>query len=192
MRVLEATANTVEAIRKAWELRHDLTRSQGKNYSLAARSRSSANEYSGEFAVRAVDQQYDEDGKLVSFSMRIFSGLYPETVVRPAGRVLLAGRVLMTIPYLIQTISSEDYNLDNPLFLWFRLDMTYSQFAYYWNITESGDPPEVEGDEYKTNIFTLIAVIRNGEVFQANYGPILITDRYYDETITEETDNAGN
>ena len=71
MRVLEATNNTIEAIRKAWELRHDLTSSDARNYSLSAGTRKKDSyEYSGEFAVRIAESEIAEDGSLASVDSR--------------------------------------------------------------------------------------------------------------------------
>lgn len=75
MRVLEATNNTIEAIRKAWELRHDLTSSDARNYSLSAGSRKKdSNEYSGEFAVRIAGSETAEDGSLASLTVEVRNG----------------------------------------------------------------------------------------------------------------------
>ena len=50
--------------------------------------------------------------------------------------------------------------------------------------TNEDEMPDDE-TESETTVYHLLAVIRDGKVIQAHYGPIHIMDRYYDETVTE-------
>ena len=83
MRVLEATGNTVEAIRKAWELRQDLTdkenRRNSRSSSVSSRSGSSSYGYSGEFRLSLAGSESGEDGALKNLTLRISNGLLDNT-----------------------------------------------------------------------------------------------------------------
>lgn len=182
MRVLEATGNTVEAIRKAWELRHDLTDPENsRNYSLSAGSRTIDSGYSGEFKVSLTGSSNQEDGTPRSLSLSVRNGLYGSNCSY-AGRILLAGQFITNSPLYTQTIYSDQYNLSS-LHLWHRIDCG-STFQCAYELKDTNEMPKGR-ENYYASIYTLLAVIREGRLYQAHYGPIIITDRYYDETVTQ-------
>ena len=191
MRVLEATNNTVEAIRKAWELRHDLTSSDARNYSLSADTRKKDSyEYSGEFAVRIVESETAEDGSLASLTIEVRNGFgyYSEGTSVP-GRIVVSGRTIGMGGYLKQTLFASDYDLDN-LYVWHKINLEdwsgESDLPRYYLFTSSFETPKEEDDSSdKSFYYTLLAVIREGVVYQTHFGPIVITDRYFDESALE-------
>ncbi len=191
MRVLEATNNTVEAIRKAWNLRHDLTSSDTRNYSLSAGTRKKdSNEYSGEFAVRIVESETAGDGSLASLTIEVRNGFeYYSGGTSVPGRIIVSGRIIGMGGYLKQTLSASDYDLDN-LYVWHKILLENwsgnSQIPRSYVFTNSFETPKEENDSSDSNYYTLLAVIREGVVYQTHFGPILITDRYFDESALEE------
>ena len=191
MRVLEATNNTIEAIRKAWELRHDLTSSDARNYSLSAGSRKKDSyEYSGEFAVRIVESETAEDGSLASLTIEVRNGFeYYSGGTSVPGRIIVSGRIIGMGGYLKQTLSASDYDLDN-LYVWHKILLENwsgnSQIPGSYVFTNSFETPKEENNSSDSNYYTLLAVIRKGVVYQTHYGPILITDRYFDKSTLEE------
>lgn len=191
MRVLEATNNTVEAIRKAWNLRHDLTSSDTRNYSLSAGTRKKdSNEYSGEFAVRIVESETAGDGSLASLTIEVRNGFeYYSGGTSVPGRIIVSGRIIGMGGYLKQTLSASDYDLDN-LYVWHKILLENwsgnSQIPRSYVFTNSFETPKEENDSPDSNYYTLLAVIREGVVYQTHFGPILITDRYFDESALEE------
>ena len=191
MRVLEATNNTVEAIRKAWNLRHDLTSSDTRNYSLSAGTRKKdSNEYSGEFAVRIVESETAGDGSLASLTIEVRNGFeYYSGGTSVPGRIIVSGRIIGMGFYLKQTLSASDYDLDN-LYVWHKILLENwsgnSQIPRSYVFTNSFETPKEENDSPDSNYYTLLAVIREGVVYQTHFGPILITDRYFDESALEE------
>ena len=191
MRVLEATNNTVEAIRKAWNLRHDLTSSDTRNYSLSAGTRKKdSNEYSGEFAVRIVESETAGDGSLASLTIEVRNGFeYYSGGTSVPGRIIVSGRIIGMGGYLKQTLSASDYDLDN-LYVWHKILLENwsgnSQIPRSYVFTNSFETPKEENDSPDSNYYTLLAVIRDGVVYQTHFGPILITDRYFDESALEE------
>lgn len=191
MRVLEATNNTVEAIRKAWNLRHDLTSSDTRNYSLSAGTRKKdSNEYSGEFAVRIVESETAGNGSLASLTIEVRNGFeYYSGGTSVPGRIIVSGRIIGMGGYLKQTLSASDYDLDN-LYVWHKILLENwsgnSQIPRSYVFTNSFETPKEENDSSDSNYYTLLAVIREGVVYQTHFGPILITDRYFDESALEE------
>ena len=191
MRVLEATNNTVEAIRKAWNLRHDLTSSDTRNYSLSAGTRKKdSNEYSGEFAVRIVESETAGDGSLASLTIEVRNGFgYYSGGTSVPGRIIVSGRTIGMGGYLKQTLSASDYDLDN-LYVWHKILLENwsgnSQIPRSYVFTNSFETPKDENDSPDSNYYTLLAVIRDGVVYQTHFGPIVITDRYFDESDLEE------
>ena len=188
MKVLEATANTVEAIRKAWELRHDLTDSgNSRNYSLAAGKRGQSSGYSGEFKVSVGEIQREEEnsGEIISLELFIRNGLelYGNNSYPPAGWITLAGkRVAKTPAYQNTFYQGGEYEL-SCLYVWHRVAFNVSIMSSF--VFSSEDEMPEDETESETTFYTLLAVIRDGQVCQAHYGPINITDRYYDDTVTE-------
>lgn len=191
MRVIEATANTVEAIRKAWELRHDLTDTgNSRNYSLAAGKRSQNPGYSGEFKVSVYNvvrssEEEENPGEISSLELFIRNGLalYVNDSNPPAGWITLAGkRVAKTAAYRNTFHQGGEYDLSN-LYVWHRVvfeTSIHSSFVF----TNEDEMPDDE-TESETTVYHLLAIIRDGKVIQAHYGPIHMMDRYYDETVTE-------
>ena len=188
MRVLEATNNTIEAIRKAWELRHDLTSSDARNYSLSAGTRKKDSyEYSGEFAVRIAGSETAEDGSLASLTVEVRNGFgYSSGNTSVPGRFIVSGRTIGMGSYLKQTLSASDYDLDN-LYVWHKINLEDwsgdSALPRSYVFTNSFETPKEENDSSdKSFYYTLLAVIREGVVYQTHFGPIVITDRYFDES----------
>ena len=191
MRVIEATANTVEAIRKAWELRHDLTDTgNSRNYSLAAGKRCQNSGYSGEFKVSVGEivrntEEEDNPGGIASLELFIRNGLalYVNDSNPPAGWITLAGKRVAKTPAYHNTFSQgEEYDLSN-LYVWHRVVFETSIHSSFVFTNDDEMPDDETGSE--TTVYHLLAVIRDGKVIQAHYGPIHIMDRYYDETVTE-------
>ena len=191
MRVIEATANTVEAIRKAWELRHDLTDTgNSRNYSLAAGKRSRNPGYSGEFKVSVYNvvrssEEEENPGEIASLELFIRNGLYEgyDNTYPYAGWILLAGKRIAKTPAYHNTFSQGgEYDLSN-LYVWHRVVFETSIHSSFVFTNDDEMPDDGTGSE--TTVYHLLAVIRDGKVIQAHYGPIHIMDRYYDETVTE-------
>ena len=192
MRVIEATANTVEAIRKAWELRHDLTDTgNSRNYSLAAGKRSQNPGYSGEFKVSVYNvvrssEEEENPGEIASLELFIRNGLYEgyDNTYPYAGWILLAGKRIAKTPAYHNTFSQGgEYNLST-LYVWPKLGFEFFGVSSSFVFTNEDEMPDDE-TESETTVYHLLAVIRDGKVIQAHYGPIHIMDRYYDETVTE-------
>ena len=192
MRVIEATANTVEAIRKAWELRHDLTDTgNSRNYSLAAGKRSQNPGYSGEFKVSVGEivrntEEEENPGEIASLELFIRNGLYEgyDNTYPYAGWILLAGQRIAKTPAYHNTFSQGgEYNLST-LYVWHKLGFEFFGVSSSFVFTNEDEMPDDE-TESETTVYHLLAVIRDGKVIQAHYGPIHIMDRYYDETVTE-------
>lgn len=192
MRVIEATANTVEAIRKAWELRHDLTDTgNSRNYSLTAGKRSQNPGYSGEFKVSVGEivrntEEEENPGEIASLELFIRNGLYEgyDNTYPYAGWILLAGKRIAKTPAYHNTFSQGgEYNLST-LYVWHKLGFEFFGVSSSFVFTNEDEMPDDE-TESETTVYHLLAVIRDGKVIQAHYGPIHIMDRYYDETVTE-------
>lgn len=186
MRVLEATGNTVEAIRKAWELRQDLTdkenRRNSRSSSVSSRSGSNSYGYSGEFRLSLAGSESGEDGTLKNLTLRISNGLLDNAAY--AGRVLLSGKLLAKCPVYSRTVSSSELSL-SAVFVWLKLELANSTIRSGYEINNSDEPPKTDGS-YGFPFYELIGVIQGGVARQAHYGPAVITDRYYDDTETEE------
>lgn len=133
MRVLEATGNTVEAIRKAWELRQDLTdkenRRNSRSSSVSSRSGSSSYGYSGEFRLSLAGSESGEDGTLKNLTLRISNGLLDNAAY--AGRVLLGGKLLAKCPVYSRTVSSSETSL-SAVFVWLKLELANSTIRREW------------------------------------------------------------
>ena len=183
---------TIEAIRKAWNLRHDLTSSDARNYSLSAGTRKKDSyEYSGEFAVRIAGSETAEDGSLASLTVEVRNGFgYSSGNTSVPGRFIVSGRTIGMGSYLKQTLSASDYDLDN-LYVWHKINLEDwsgdSALPRSYVFTNSFETPKEENDSSdKSFYYTLLAVIREGVVYQTHFGPIVITDRYFDESDLEE------
>lgn len=147
-------------------------------------------EYSGEFAVRIVESETAEDGSLASLTIEVRNGFgYYSGGTSVPGRIVVSGRTIGMGGYLKQTLSASDYDLDN-LYVWHKILLENwsgnSQIPRSYVFTNSFETPKEENDSPDSNYYTLLAVIRDGVVYQAHFGPILITDRYFDESALEE------
>ena len=69
------------------------------------------------------------------------------------------------------------------LYVWHRVVFETSIHSSFVFTNDDEMPDDGTGSE--TTVYHLLAVIRDGKVIQAHYGPIHIMDRYYDETVTE-------
>lgn len=147
-------------------------------------------EYSGEFAVRIVESETAEDGSLASLTIEVRNGFeYYSGGTSVPGRIIVSGRTIGMGGYLKQTLSASDYDLDN-LYVWHKILLENwsgdSQIPRSYVFTNSFETPKEENDSPDSNYYTLLAVIRDGVVYQTHFGPIVITDRYFDESDLEE------
>ena len=147
-------------------------------------------EYSGEFAVRIVESETAEDGSLASLTIEVRNGFeYYSGGTSVPGRIVVSGRTIGMGGYLKQTLSASDYDLDN-LYVWHKINLEdwsgESDLPRYYLFTSSFETPKEEDDSSdKSFYYTLLAVIREGVVYQTHFGPIVITDRYFDESALE-------
>lgn len=150
----------------------------------------SGSEYSGEFAVRIVESETAEDGSLASLTIEVRNGFeYYSGGASVPGRILVSGRIIGMGGYLKQTLSASDYDLDN-LYVWHKINLENwsgdSALPTSYVFTNSFETPKEENDSsYDSNYYTLLAVIRGSVVYQIHFGPIVITDRYFDESELE-------
>ncbi len=148
-------------------------------------------EYSGEFAVRIAESEIAEDGSLASLTVEVRNGFgYYDGGTSVPGRIVVSGRIIGRGWYLKQTLSASDYDLDN-LCVWHKINLEDwsgdSQISSSYVFTNSFfETPKEENDSSDSNYYTLLAVIRDGVVYQTHFGPIVITDRYFDESDLEE------
>ena len=131
MRVLEATGNTIEAIRKAWELRQDLTDKENRRNcrnTVSSRSNSSSySGYTGEFRLSLAGSENGEDGALKNLTLRVSNGLTDNAA--HAGRVLLGGKLLAKCPAYSRTVSSSETSL-SAVFVWLKLELADSTIRF--------------------------------------------------------------
>lgn len=129
-------------------------------------------EYSGEFAVRVKDGDFE-----------VINGFADDYLNSPAGRILVGGKVVGSTAYYKNSFSPNDYK--NGLFVYHIVSFEFwdgnpenlnSSISFF-------DSMEREGGEY--DVYTLLAVIKGNKVFQAHFGPIYITDRYFDNSEIE-------
>lgn len=147
-------------------------------------------EYSGEFAVRIVESETAEDGSLASLTIEVRNGFeYYSGNTSVPGRFIVSGRTIGMGSYLKQTLSASDYDLNN-LYVWHKINLEDwsgdSALPRSYVFTNSFETPKEENDGLDSNYYTLLAVIRDGVVYQTHFGPIVITDRYFDESELEE------
>ena len=129
-------------------------------------------EYSGEFAVRVKDGDFE-----------VINGFADDPLNSPAGRILVGGKLVGSTAYYKNSFSPNDYK--NGLFVYHVVSFEF------WdgnpeNLASSirfFDSMEIESGEY--DVYTLLAVIKGNKVFQAHFGPIYITDRYFDNSEIE-------
>ena len=160
----------------------------GEGGSAAATSPVESSGYSGEFKVSVgeIARREDETGDIVSLELFIRNGLYEgyDNTYPNAGWVLLAGKRVAKTAVYHGTLWKDNYNLAN-IYVWHEtyfhpVDGIRTTYVF----TEEDKFPTEENGTY-TVVYDLLAVIRDGKVIQAHYGPIHIMDRYYDETVTE-------
>mgnify|MGYP001065010242 CR=1 FL=1 len=181
MRVLEATGNTIEAIRKAWELRQDLTDKENRrNCRNTVSSRSNSSSYSGYTGEFRLSPEVKTEKK--NLTLCVSNGLTDNAA--HAGRVLLGGKLLAKCPAYSRTVSSSETSL-SAVFVWLKLELADSTIRSGYEISNSDEPPKTDGS-YGFPFYVLIGAIQGGTAPQAHYGPAVITDRYYDDTKTGE------
>lgn len=160
--------------------------------------------YSGEFKVSVGEIQREEKppadeipdgdetekeenpGEIASLELFIRNGLYEgyDNTYPYAGWILLAGkRIAKTPAYHNTFFQGGEYNLST-LYVWHKLGFEFFGVSSSFVFTNEDEMPDDE-TESETTVYHLLAVIRDGKVIQAHYGPIHIMDRYYDETVTE-------
>mgnify|MGYP000588998705 CR=1 FL=1 len=147
--------------------------------------------YSGEFKVsvgKIVRNTEEEEnpGEIASLELFIRNGLYEgyDNTYPYSGWILLAGKRIAKTNKGHAILGKDDYNLAN-IYVWHEtyfhpVDGIRTTYIF----TEEDKFPSEETETY-TVVYDLLAVIRDGKVIQAHYGPIHIMDRYYDETVTE-------
>ena len=158
--------------------------------SAAATSPVESSGYSGEFKVSVGEivrntEEEDNPGGIASLELFIRNGLalYGNNSNPPAGWITLAGkRVAKTPAYHYTFHQGGEYDLSN-LYVWHRVVFETSIHSSFVFTNDDEMPDDETGSE--TTVYHLLAVIRDGKVIQAHYGPIHIMDRYYDETVTE-------
>ena len=97
---------------------------------------------------------------------------------------MLAGKRIAKTPAYHNTFSQGgEYNLST-LYVWHKFGFEFFGVSSSFVFTNEDEMPDDE-TESETTVYHLLAVIRDGKVIQAHYGPIHIMDRYYDETVTE-------
>ena len=158
----------------------------GRSGNGAVSSESSG--YCGEFKVSVgeIVRSEEEPGEIISLELFIRSGLYEgyDNTYPYAGWVLIAGKRVAKTEVYHGTLWKDNYNLSN-IYVWHEtyfhpVDGIRTTYVF----TEEDKFPTEENGTY-TVVYDLLAVIRDGKVIQAHYGPIHIMDRYYDETVTE-------
>ena len=158
--------------------------------SAAATSPVESSGYSGEFKVSVGEivrntEEEENPGGIASLELFIRNGLalYVNDSNPPAGWITLAGkRVAKTAAYRNTFHQGGEYDLSN-LYVWHRVVFETSIHSSFVFTNDDEMPDDGTGSE--TTVYHLLAVIRDGKVIQAHYGPIYIMDRYYDETVTE-------
>ena len=158
--------------------------------SAAATSPVESSGYSGEFKVSVGEivrntEEEDNPGGIASLELFIRNGLalYVNDSNPPAGWITLAGKRVAKTPAYHYTFSQGgEYDLSN-LYVWHRVVFETSIHSSFVFTNDDEMPDDETGSE--TTVYHLLAVIRDGKVIQAHYGPIHIMDRYYDETVTE-------
>lgn len=147
--------------------------------------------YSGEFKVSVGEivrntEEEENPGEIASLELFIRNGLYEgyDNTYPYAGWILLAGKRIAKTPAYHNTFSQGgEYNLST-LYVWHKLGFEFFGVSSSFVFTNEDEMPDDE-TESETTVYHLLAVIRDGKVIQAHYGPIHIMDRYYDETVTE-------
>ena len=158
--------------------------------SAAATSPVESSGYSGEFKVSVGEivrntEEEENPGGIASLELFIRNGLalYVNDSNPPAGWITLAGkRVAKTAAYRNTFHQGGEYDLSN-LYVWHRVVFETSIHSSFVFTNDDEMPDDETGSE--TTVYHLLAVIRDGKVIQAHYGPIHIMDRYYDETVAE-------
>lgn len=147
--------------------------------------------YSGEFKVTVYNvvrssEEEENPGEIASLELFIRNGLYEgyDNTYPYAGWILLAGKRIAKTPAYHNTFSQGgEYNLST-LYVWHKFGFEFFGVSSSFVFTNEDEMPDDE-TESETTVYHLLAVIRDGKVIQAHYGPIHIMDRYYDETVTE-------
>lgn len=142
------------------------------------------NPYEGEFALRVTSVEYDEDGNATATNVSVSNGMYDNSEY--AGRVLLGGTMLAKAPTWSRTVRPTADTPLKALYVWLKLELADSEVRSGYEITNSDEPPKFKETKFGFPYYELIGSIQDGSVRQAHYGPVVITDRYYDVQVNEE------
>ena len=140
--------------------------------------------YTGEFALSLTGSQKDEEGTFTSLSVRVSNRLKNNAAY--AGRIMLGGTMLAKAPTWSRTVSPTADTPLKALYVWLKLELAYSEVRSGYEITNSDEPPKFKETKFGFPYYELIGSIQDGSVRQAHYGPVVITDRYYDVQVNEE------
>lgn len=140
--------------------------------------------YSGEFALSLTGSQKDEEGTFTSLSVSVSNRLKNNAAY--AGRIMLGGTMLAKAPTWSRTVSPTADTPLKALYVWLKLELAYSEVRSGYEITNSDEPPKFKETKFGFPYYELIGSIQDGSVRQAHYGPVVITDRYYDVQVNKE------
>ena len=140
--------------------------------------------YTGEFALSLTGSQKDEEGTFTSLSVRVSNRLKNNAAY--AGRIMLGGTMLAKAPTWSRTVSPTADTPLKALYVWLKLELADSVVRSGYEINNSDEPPKFKETKYGFPYYELIGSIQDGSVRQAHYGPVVITDRYYDVQVNEE------
>ena len=140
--------------------------------------------YSGEFALVLSGSETDEEGTFTSLSLRVQNNLISNASY--AGRVMLGGTLLAKAPKWSRTVSPTADTPLKALYVWLKLELANSEVRCGYEVNNSDEPPKNKETKYGFPYYELIGSIQDGSVRQAHYGPVVITDRYYDVQVNEE------
>lgn len=140
--------------------------------------------YSGEFALVLSGSEKDEEGTFTSLSLRVQNNLISSA--NYAGRIMLGGTMLAKAPTWSRTVSPTADTPLKALYVWLKLELANSTIRSSYEISNSDEPPKFKESKFGFPYYGLIGSIQDGSVRQAHYGPVVITDRYYDVQVNEE------
>lgn len=131
-------------------------------------------EYSGEFAVRVKDGDFE-----------VINGFADDPLNSPAGRILVGGKLVGSTEYYKEHFSPNDYK--NGLFVYHFVSFEFwdGNPENLQSAIGAADSIREDWEYWEYEVYTLLAVIKGNKVFQAHFGPIYITDRYFDRSEIE-------
>ena len=143
--------------------------------------------YSGEFKVSVYNvvrnsEEEENPGEITSLELSVCNGLYEgyDNAYPYAGWVMLIGNRVYHVPALGRSsyIKGETSLRLSNFCIWLRV-VFGSRVATEYIFTDEDEQPKNKSEVYMS-VYHLLAIVRDGKVFQAQYGAIYITDRYYD------------